>query len=272
MSANIIKHLIIYPIKSMGPIFKDEIEVGPNGLQGDREMMLIDATGKFITQRTKRELVRFQLKEYQDSYKVIDRWGNEEVKIDMNGFNQLVEKVEIWDDTVQQVWMNNEMSTWFSTILKEPVRLVKLNDNYQRQISEKHVTTYSKSTSFADSLPILLCTTASLQFVEDEYGAFDFLRFRPNIVIKNSIPFEEDKWLSLQSNHVRLSNKKPCARCNLIAVDPQSSEVDLFFLKKLSEFRTVNHNVLFGVQLVPETGGRLMVGEEVAVVQQNEVV
>jgi len=266
MSENLIKYLIIYPIKSLGPIFKDEIEVGPNGLLGDREMMLIDSTGKFISQRTKRDLVRFQLNEYQDSYKVIDRWGNEEIKIDMSAFNQIVEQVEIWDDKVQQVWMNEEMSRWFSMILKEPVRLVKLNTNYQRGISKKYTTKYSQNTSFADSLPILLCTTASFQQVEEVYGDFDFLRFRPNIVIKNVIPFEEDNWITIQTNHVQLSNKKPCARCNLITVDPQSGKVDPNFLKKLSEFRTVNHKVLFGIQVVPEKGGNLKVGEEVSVV------
>lgn len=272
MSANIIKHLIIYPIKSLGPIFKDEIVVGPNGLTGDREMMLIDATGKFITQRTKKELVRFQLKEYQDSYKVIDRWGNEEVKINMDGFNQLVEKVQIWDDTVEQVWMNEEMSNWFTAILKEPVRLVKLNVNFHRGISEKYITNYSRSTSFADSLPILLCTTASFQTIEEEFGEFDFLRFRPNIVIKNLLPFEEDNWLSIQSNHVQLSNKKRCARCNLITVDPQSGEVDSLFLKKLSECRTEKNKVYFGIHMVPENGGSLQVGEEVSVMLTNEII
>jgi len=265
MSNFIIKQLIIYPIKSLGPVFKDESFVGPTGLSGDREMMLVDSHGKFITQRTKTELVRFQVKSFQDTYKVIDRWGSEECIIQASDFTQKMDDVEIWDDHVTQVWMNPLLSEWFSNILQEDVRLVKLNPKHPRQMAEKHQTSFASSTSFADSLPILLCTTASLNFVEEDYGSFDFLRFRPNIIIKNEVAFEEDHWKEMQIGAIHLIAKKRCARCNLIMVDPRTGEIDKTFLAKLSAYRTFEHKVFFGVQFVPASGGLLTVGDPVLI-------
>ncbi len=261
MDQTFVKHLIIYPIKSLGPVFVDEIYIGPLGLAGDREMMLVDRSGKFITQRTKTELVRFQIKRHEDTYKIIDRWGNQEVVLDPNGFTEIVQNVSIWEDHVQEVYQHPAHSQWFSTILKEEVRLVKLNENFQRLIAEKHQTSFTKATSFADSLPILLCTTASFLAVEEQYGLFDFLRFRPNIVIKNSKPFEEDLWTDVQIGKVDLSVKKKCARCNLITIDPQTGEADQSFLGNLASYRKEENKVNFGVQLVPQSGGKVAVGD-----------
>lgn len=265
MSKLFIKQLIIYPIKSLGPIFKSSCEVGPRGLLGDREMMLVDSTGMFITQRTKVELVRFALEEFQSTYKIIDRWSSSEIVIDPDGFTDTIEQVEIWDDLVDHVLCHPEMSEWFSTILKEKVRLVKLKTLADRLISQKHQTVYSKSTSFADSLPLLVCSTSSLAFVANDYGDFNFLRFRPNIVIHNEFPFEEDHWNLITQNEVVISAKKKCARCNLITLDPNTGEIDKTFLGKLSKYRTVDQKVNFGVQFVPENGGILEIDKDIQV-------
>jgi uncharacterized protein YcbX len=272
MEERLIKHLIIYPIKSLGPIFVDEIVIGPHGLNGDREMMLIDSQGKFISQRTKNELVRFQLKKYQDTYKIIDRWGNSEIIIQIDGFIDYVKTVTIWEDQVNQVMMNPEVSDWFSKILNENVRLVKLNKNFNRPLPEKYQTSFSHSTSFADSLPILVCTTASFQFVENDYGNFDFIRFRPNIVIKNLGAFEEDEWKDVRLGSVEFSVKKKCARCNLITVDPQSGEIDKSFLTKLSAYRNADHKVFFGVHMVPLSGGKVEIGDSFEHVSIHEII
>jgi uncharacterized protein YcbX len=261
MEHSVIKNLIIYPIKSLGPVFFDSIEVGAQGLSDDRQMMLVDAKGMFITQRTRTDLVRFQVKRSEDSFKVIDRWGNQEMLIRTEGFDSTMPEVRIWDDQVQQVWRHPEMSEWFSDILKEKLHLVKLNPSHERKTAEKYQTGFSSSTSFADALPILLCTTASFRAIEQDYGNFDFLRFRPNIVLKNEIAFEEDAWASLELGGLSFEMKKRCARCQLITVDPHSGEVDKTFLKRLSAYRTDQNKVYFGVQLVPNRAGVLSVGD-----------
>lgn len=264
MQNAVVKNLIIYPIKSLGPVFFDSIEVGAQGLAGDRQMMLVDAKGKFITQRTKTELVRFQIKKTENGFKVIDRWDQAEALVLPEDFTSEVSRVEIWDDEVQHVLKNEVLSEWFSEVLKESVSLVKLNPKFERGIAEKYQTDYSKSTSFADALPILMCTTASLKAVEEDYGLFDFMRFRPNIIVKNDIAFEEDELDELKIGGINFSMKKRCARCQLITVDPHSGQVDKQFLSRLSTYRTKENKVYFGVQLVPGSAGLISVGDSLS--------
>ena len=56
-----VTHLYIYPIKSLGAVSLSETVMEKEGLRGDRRFMLVDAKGKFITQRTRPELTRFAL-------------------------------------------------------------------------------------------------------------------------------------------------------------------------------------------------------------------
>lgn len=260
-----ISHLYIYPIKSLAPVALQEAEIWQLGLKGDREMMLVDTNGKFITQRTRPELTRFEVFLKGNTVVVKDKISEQTLEIEFEDFNNHLETVQIWDDEVNQVLLNAKASFWFSEVLSEKMFLVKMNYNYNRTISQKHITEYSNFTSFADSLPILLCTSASFKEVEKDFGTFDWLRFRPNIIVENDLGFEEDSWDVLEINGLELQNKKCCARCNLINLDPQTAVLDKTFLGKLSKYRTVNHKVNFGIQIVPQSGGHVKIGDRVQV-------
>ena len=258
-----ISHLYIYPVKSLAPVALQEAEVWQLGLKGDREVMLVDVHGKFITQRTRPQLTRFQVFLQDSSVLIKDKISKSEFVFCSDDFQNQIQKVQIWDDEVQNVLENDKGSKWFSSLLDEKVFLVQMNYAFNRKISPKHYTDYSHLTSFADSLPILLCTSASFKVVEKDYGSYDYLRFRPNIIIENQISFEEDFWDVIEVNGLELQNKKCCARCNLINLDPQTAVLDKSFLGKLSVYRTFQHKVNFGVQMVPLMGGKIQVGDTV---------
>jgi uncharacterized protein YcbX len=224
-------------------------------------MMLVDKNGVFITQRTRKELTRFEVQLTTVGVLVLDKLTQSKCTINPEGFDTPIDKVEIWEDEVFNTLLNPEASQWFSQILNEPVHLVKINPTHNRVTKSKHHTTYSQITSFADSLPILLCGTASFKAVEEDYGPYNWLRFRPNIIVETEVPFGEDFWDTLSVNGVELQNKKRCARCNLITLDPQTAVVDKEFLGKLSRYRTHQNEVYFGVQMVPVSGGNIAVGD-----------
>lgn len=260
-----VTHLFIYPIKSLAPVTLTSVEIGPMGLSGDREMMLVDKDGVFITQRTRKELTRFEVLLTPVGVLVQDKLTQSKCTINPEGFDTPIDKVEIWEDQVFNTLVNYEASQWFSQILKEPVHLVKINPAYNRVTKSKHHTTYSQITSFADSLPILLCGSASFKAVEEDYGSYNWLRFRPNIIVETADAFAEDFWDILSVNGVELQNKKRCARCNLITLDPETALADKEFLGKLSRYRTHQNEVYFGVQMVPLSGGTITVGDSVVV-------
>ncbi len=51
MSPISVSALYFYPIKSCAGIPLEMAEIGPRGIQGDRAFMLVDLSGRFITQR-----------------------------------------------------------------------------------------------------------------------------------------------------------------------------------------------------------------------------
>lgn len=261
-----IAHLYIYPIKSLGALALQEAQVEKQGLAGDRRYMLVDSNGKFITQRTKPELTRFQLKAKEAGFVVLDTiTGHEKSLMNNVALGELI-SVQIWDDQLMARKVEDGWSAWFSELLQEIVFLVRLTEESPRIIPEKFQTTLVKESSFADALPILLCSEASYEALENQMGKeVDRLRFRPNIIVKGSKAFEEDTWKQISLGSVLLSGAKPCARCQLITVNPQTGQISKEVMAKLAELRTFGNKVYFGQQFVPEHLGKLRLGDQITV-------
>lgn len=241
------------------------------GLRGDRRFMLVDAAGKFITQRTRPELTRFTLRESTVGFIVIDAASGLEKELSWEPTLGSWLSVEIWEDELQAREVLDGWSAWFSAALAEQVKLVRITAENPRAIKKKYQTDLVKSTSFADSLPLLVVGSASFQALEDRIGeSVDRLRFRPNIVVSTSVPFEEDTWSEIKIGELRLFGAKPCARCPLINVDPFTGESDKKTLQALAAFRTINHKVYFGQQFVPISLGTIKVGSSLQILATKD--
>jgi uncharacterized protein YcbX len=268
-----ISHLYIYPIKSLGAISLQKVVMEKEGLLGDRRFMLVDAQGKFITQRTRPELTRFVLSETVGGFLVKDVVSG--LAKELPWFPVLGShlQVEIWEDHLPAREVLDGWADWFSKALAESVSLVQLTDDSPREMKAKYQTDLAKNTSFADSLPLLVVGSASYQALEDRMEQeVDRLRFRPNIIVSSKEPFIEDSWAEIQVGELRLSGAKPCARCPLVNVDPYSGESDKKTLKTLASFRTLNNKVYFGQQFVPISLGEIQVGDEVQVIRTQDAV
>jgi uncharacterized protein YcbX len=272
MSLVHVHQLYLFPIKSLGPISVEQVEVEAAGLKGDRRFMLVDHQGKFITQRTRPDLTRFQLSLYPGGYVVSDQTTGLSKVLRTN--TSLIESLEVdlWDDHLQVMEVGEGWSEWFSSILKEPVRLVKQVNEAPRQIPVKYQTDGSQQSSFADALPILMASVTSYVEVEQVYGSkIDPLRFRANILVSGSSAFEEDTWAEVSIQSVRLSGAKPCARCQLVNVEPSTGVIDKGgVLKALASFRQKDNKVYFGEQMVPITLGHIQVGDELHVLKRKD--
>lgn len=266
MSHAHIAKIFIFPIKSLGPIALQEASVDALGLMGDRRFMLVSDTGNFITQRTRPDLTRFTLELNGLDYLITDQIS--QMQIGLSIAPELGEWVDVtlWDDQIQVREVTGSISAWFSERLQESVRLVQIQSEAPRAIQTKYQTQGSQQSSFADSLPILIASEASYQAVENHLGApFDWLRFRANVIIAGIDAFEEDTWAEFALGDVRLFGAKPCARCQLINVEPATGQVDKSMLAALSSFRKVENKVYFGQQAVPITFGHIRVGDEIQV-------
>jgi uncharacterized protein YcbX len=92
-------------------------------------------------------------------------------------------------------------------------------------------------------------------------------RFRPNLVIAEAQPFEEDLWQRIAIGDTVLRAVKQCERCVITTVD----QLEGVFkgpepLKTLATFRRKGENVAFGQYFRPESkGAKLHRGDDVKV-------
>ena len=114
--------------------------------------------------------------------------------------------------------------------------------------------------SFADGFPVLVVTRASLEALGD---GIDVRRFRPNVVVAGAAAWAEDEWRALDVGALTLRTPKPCARCTIPGVDPDSAAITKEPLRTLAKLRTRDNQALFGINAIPDGEGVIRVGDPV---------
>ena len=117
MSIPHISQLVIFPIKSLGPVALQEVEVDALGLVGDRRFMLVSDSGQFITQRTRPDLTRFVLKFYGDDYLILDQKTQMHRVLPVNPVLGAWVDVSLWDDEIRVREVADGISVWFSVFI-----------------------------------------------------------------------------------------------------------------------------------------------------------
>lgn len=260
-----------YPVKSLGGEALSEATPAERGLVDDRRWMLVDADGRFISQRAHPHLARF--------YARIDGHALRLYTYDEDRMMYAV------DDARPQTEPDLTVTLWDDTFLASRVRAPKIGnvlglDGGTRLVYMNAATTrpadprYADGTtvSFADGYPYLIATDASLDDLSERTGEpLDMLRFRPNIVVEGTEAFAEDGWKELQIGNHKFLIVKPCARCIMITHEPETGERNLRVLSELATYRKVGNKVLFG-QNATWRGGRepLRVGDTVRITTRRE--
>lgn len=267
----ILTEIRIYPIKSLGGIALTESKVEPRGLQYDRRWMLVDDTGRYVSQR---EIPAMALlgTAVEPPYLTVCRKNNplEKVPIPLEVPMDELEKseVQIWDDQCQARILPKEINEWFSDNLKQDLRLVYMPDTTRRWADGQYAPE-GQHVSFADGYPFLIIGQASLDDLNSRLEQpLPMNRFRPNFVFTGGEPFEEDNWGEFEIGDVRFQGVKPCARCIIPTTDQETGERAAEPLKTLATFRKRNNKIYFGQNVVWMGGEKatLRVGEEIRAV------
>ena len=121
---------------------------------------------------------------------------------------------------------------------------------------------------FADGFPLLLTTQASLDAFNRELpSAIGMERFRPNIVVAGSEPYAEDGWRRLRIGEIEFDVVKPCSRCVIPSIDPQTAQKQAVVVQTLSRLRRRGDAVYFGQNLIQRGTGDIKRGDSVAVLR-----
>ncbi|MBD3925876.1 MOSC domain-containing protein [Nocardioides cavernae] len=129
--------------------------------------------------------------------------------------------------------------------------------------------------AFPDSFPVTIASLASMRQLNDwmleralELGEeppepLPIERFRANLVVDGYEPFAEDRWTRVVVGDVPFRIGKPVGRCVMATLDPLTLTTAKEPTRTLARHRRVEGKVFFAVHLVPETSGRISVGDAV---------
>jgi uncharacterized protein YcbX len=246
--------IYVYPIKSMAGVSLDSSFIQPWGLNGDREYMLVDNQGVFLSQRTVPQMALVHISFSENGLQLDAASLGESRKLNISPDEFKIDgRVEIWKQQTAAYYTDSDVDTFFSDLFHQRCRLVRMPVDHRRVVQHQ---TERIETSFADSLPLMVANRSSLdalnsRLVANGSPAVRMDRFRPNLVLDGIPAFAEDNVASFQIKQSTLRLLKACSRCILVNVNQQTAEVFDEPLKTLSTFRRVQNKVNFGVHTSP---------------------
>ena len=258
----------LYPVKSMRGVEVSSLELDEKGVVGDRRWMVIDAEGRFVTQRTVTALTQVQPALLPGGLRLDD--GGRTLEVPLPPLEAPRRQVTVWRDTFPALDAGEEAAAWLSARLGFACRLVAFANDVRREVD----VTYAKDaqTTFTDAYPLLIVNEASLDALNARLPApIPMARFRPNLVVRAGTPWAEDGWKKLVIDGVKLDGVKPCARCVAITTDQRSGErpQGALPLTALTELHSMpGRGAIFGMNLVHRSLGTLRVGAPVALEMQ----
>lgn len=277
----ILTELNFYPVKSCGGIGLREAVVTTAGLMSDhiydREWMVVNAHGHFLTQREfpKMALIKPRLK--ADTLELrAPGMLRLEIPLDLPDPDtaQIID-VQVWKDSVKAYDCDDITATWFSNALGTACRLVRFHPDTERMADPQQTGAVEATTLFSDGYPLLVISEESLddlntRLIAGGRDALPMNRFRPNIVINGVGAFEEDYAESLKMGDVIVRPVKPCPRCPIPSIDQATGQIGPDPLDILQTYRAhpkIGGGIAFGMNAILSAGnGQLLrVGQEVEV-------
>ena len=256
----VITQLHIYPIKSMHGISVKEAELTVRGMKYDRNWMIMDENGLFITQRNLPELAAMAVGLSDDGVKLHSPSGDD-FTVPFNSIRLKKISVEVWGDRCKAFDEGDEVSEWLTEKLGKfkgkDLRLVRFNNYFEREVDPDYLKGEKSHTAFADGFPFLITSESSLnrlneRLIENGSEPVPMDRFRPNIVLTGLDAFLENNMDELFSadGRFRLGIRKPCKRCKVTTVDQESGTIaePKEPLRTLTQMNTVPglHGAYFG--------------------------
>ncbi|MFF3564830.1 MOSC domain-containing protein [Streptomyces sp. NPDC002574] len=266
--------LHVYPVKSAGGVPLSRATVEPWGLAGDRRWMLVDAAGKFVTQREQPRLALARAESLPHGGLLLHAPGQDPLVVDVPTPGATV-PVTIWRDKVEAVTAGVAAAAWFGAYLGMEVTLVHLDDPARRRPVDPDFGRPGETVSFADGFPLLLTTQASLDALNGliaggdhaHEGPVPMNRFRPNAVLTGTEAWAEDTWRRIRIGEVEFRVVKPCGRCVVTTTDQRTAERGKEPLRSLARHRRIGAGLVFGQNVVPLGTGTLRVGDALSIME-----
>lgn len=259
-----------YPIKSCAPVSMTRAVIDELGVTGDRRYLVVDTTGRFITARKHPKLVQLQATLFNGGIALAAE-GAATLLLNQRDFPDHYRPVTVWKQTIEAQSCGAIADNWISTFLGVECQLVFFGPRSLRPIRKQP----ERQVSFADGYPLLLTSTASLEWLQERCAEpFVMEQFRPNIVVTGNEPFSEDSWQMIRIGEVTFQVFSPCERCKLTTLPPRSTTFNPQQepLRTMLTYRRAHEGgALFGQNVIAQNSGVIEVGMPVEVLEATSV-
>lgn len=259
----------IYPVKSLPGIKLEQAVIDKRGFAWDRHWMLVDEQGDFLSQRRLPAMALINVA-MQPAGVELSVASRAPLLLTYGKHSDQQIAVKVWADHLNAYKVSDIADNWLSDFLGTRVQLVCMPDEVVRKVDPDYATV-SDQTGFSDGFPFLLLSQASIddlnRKIDDPSSIMDVKRFRPNLLIEGVPAFAEDSWKQVQIGDIRFRVVKPCSRCVITTVNPETAEKGVEPLKTLATYRRQGNKVYFGQNLLHDATGSLSAGDEVRVIE-----
>ena len=271
-----VQALYTYPIKSCAGVQLERAQLGQGGLLHDRSWMLVSTDGKFLNQQRHPKMALVSITAIDESGVTVSAPGMQPLEIGrIDAEDEIGEPFRVYKSTVEGTRVGRRADDWFTEVLGTRCHLIQAVSYTSREVAEEHPGAHEEPESirrridFADDLPILVATRASLDALNRELEQdVEMKRFRPNVILDGTEAFAEDGWRVLRrEDGFELLGAKPCVRCSMIPVAPSRGVLDgpepLRTLTRL--YNPGGNGPVFGALMMARGGEAIEVGDRLQI-------
>lgn len=261
-----ISQIALYPVKSLAGSYPSSAELVESGLRLDRNWMIVDQNGAFLTQRQHPRMARIAVAASDELLRLAVP-GAEPLDVPAADDGS-TRSVEVWGDRCEAVDQGAPAAELLSDYLGRRCRLVRMKRDFRRELKRSYRSSPQMQLSFADSAPLLLISEASLADLNERLDApVRMNRFRPNLVVAGGSAYQEDQWARISIGGLRFRVARDCIRCEITTVEQESGEKGIEPLETLEAYRSGPRGPRFGRKLVQESLGTIRLGDRVDVLE-----
>lgn len=250
-----VARISIAPVKALGLVHPDELELGPSGIAGDRRFWMVDEDGRLFNNKRNGPMAL-----------VRPEW-DEESRVLVLTFpdgKRVAGEVELGDEVDVELYgvahpSRRVVGPWeaaLSSFAAQPLSLLW---------SEQHATDRGRNDG-----TISLVSRASLERLREEAGSdapVDGRRFRMTFELEGAGAHEEDAWIGrrVRVGDAEVAVEGDIGRCVVTSHDPATGITDLDTLGTLARYRPDGRvePLPFGVYARVAVPGRVRVGDRV---------
>jgi uncharacterized protein YcbX len=266
--------LNIHPVKSLRGFGVQAAELDKLGAVGDRRFLVVDPTGKLLTQRTVARMATVGAF-IDDTSLTLRAEGFGDISVGrLPDSSAPIKSVSVFaTEGLLAEDCGDPVAQWLTLVLGVDCRLVRAGTAFNRPVVNR-LARPGDVTHFADAYPLLVISEASLADLNERIRTNGGIpvtmdRFRTNMVVSGCAAFAEDTWKSIRIGEVVFRAMGPCSRCIMTTTDQLTGVRGIEPLKTLATFRidTVQPTAVnFGQNLVNESkSGVIRVGDSVEV-------